>query len=108
MSAETSIEYTLERYPLKVTPANGSTIELRILSQDDRDAILGFARSLPETDLLFLRVDITKPEAVDNWLANVANGTTVSIIAYDGDTMAGYAPWTVARRAGPGAWANCG
>ena len=91
MSAESSIESTLERYPLRVSPANGSIIELRIASQDDRDAILDFARSLPEADLLFLRVDITRPEAVDNWLANVAEGTTVSIIAYDGDAMAGYA-----------------
>ena len=91
MSAESSIESTLERYPLQVSPANGSTIELRIASPDDRDAILNFARSLPEADLLFLRVDITRPEAVDNWLANVAEGTTVSIIAYDGDAMAGYA-----------------
>ena len=91
MSAETNIETALERYPIEVTPADGRNLELRIASLDDRDAILGFARSLPETDLLFLRVDITRPEAVDNWLANVANGTTVSIIAYDGDTMAGYA-----------------
>ena len=91
MSAESNIESTLERYPLRVSPANGSIIELRIASQDDRDAILDFARSLPEADLLFLRVDITRPEAVDNWLANVAEGTTVSIIAYDGDAMAGYA-----------------
>ena len=91
MSVESSIESTLERYPLRVSPANGSIIELRIASQDDRDAILDFARSLPEADLLFLRVDITRPEAVDNWLANVAEGTTVSIIAYDGDAMAGYA-----------------
>ena len=91
MSGESNIESTLERYPLRVSPANGSIIELRIASQDDRDAILDFARSLPEADLLFLRVDITRPEAVDNWLANVAEGTTVSIIAYDGDAMAGYA-----------------
>ncbi len=91
MSAESSIESALGRYPIRVTPADGRTIELRILGPADRDAILGFARGLPETDLLFLRVDITKPEAVDNWLANVADGTTVSIIAYDGNTMAGYA-----------------
>ncbi len=91
MSAESSIESALGRYPIQVTPADGRTIELRILGPADRDAILSFARGLPETDLLFLRVDITKPEAVDNWLANVADGTTVSIIAYDGNTMAGYA-----------------
>lgn len=91
MSAESSIESALKRYPIRVTPADGRAIELRIVGPTDRDAILDFAQSLPETDLLFLRVDITKPGAVDNWLANVADGTTISIIAYDGNTMAGYA-----------------
>ena len=31
----------------------------------DRDAMLAFARSLPQEDLLFLRVDITDPAVVD-------------------------------------------
>lgn len=91
MSANTQIESTLDRYPLEVAPSDGRPIELRIVSPNDREAILNFARGLPETDLLFLRVDITRPEAVDNWLSNVADGTTVSIIAFDGDRMAGYA-----------------
>lgn len=91
MSATTSIESALERYPLEVTLSDGRRLELRIVGTDDRRAILAFARGLPEQDLLFLRVDITKPEAVDRWLANVDEGTTLSIIAYDGDRMAGYA-----------------
>ncbi len=91
MSAITSIENTLELYPQEVTPSDGRRIELRVVGPDDREAILAFARALPESDLLFLRVDITQPEAVDKWLANVADGTTVSIIAYDGEMMAGYA-----------------
>ncbi len=91
MSASASIENTLERYPIEVSLTDGRTLSLGIVGADDRAAILEFARNLPEQDLLFLRVDITKPEAVDKWLANVADGTTVSIIAHDGDTMAGYA-----------------
>ena len=91
MSANTSIESTLDRYPQEVAPSDGRRIELRIVGPHDRQAILDFARGLPEADLLFLRVDITRPEAVDNWLANVSEGTTVSIIAYDGEQMAGYA-----------------
>ena len=91
MSANTRFENRLEHYPLDISLADGRTLELRIVQGSDREAILEFARNLPEQDLLFLRVDITKPEAVDHWLANVAGGTTLSIIAWDGDTMAGYA-----------------
>lgn len=91
MSATASIENTLERYPFEVSLSDGRGLALRIVGAGDRAAILEFARNLPEQDLLFLRVDITRPEAVDHWLANVAEGTTVSIIAYDGDRMAGYA-----------------
>ncbi len=91
MSATNSTETTLDGYPQEITLSEGRKVELRIVGNDDRDAILKFARNLPEQDLLFLRVDITKPKAVDHWLANIADGTTVSIIAYDGDLMAGYA-----------------
>ena len=91
MSASTSIENALNGYPQEVTLTDGRKLELRIVGNSDRDAILDFARGLPEQDLLFLRVDITQPESVDHWLNNVANGVTTSIIAYDGDKMAGYA-----------------
>ena len=91
MSADPRIDSALDNYPVEVRPADGRAIELRLAGGNDREAILNFARNLPENDLLFLRVDITRPEAVDNWLANVSDGTTVSIIAYDGERMAGYA-----------------
>lgn len=91
MSASTNIEVSLNGYPQEVTLSDGRKVELRLVGEDDRDAIVAFARSLPEQDLLFLRVDITQPESVDHWLANVANGVTTSIIAYEGDKMAGYA-----------------
>lgn len=91
MSASTPIENALNGYPQEVTLTDGRKLELRIVGNDDRDAILAFARGLPEQDLLFLRVDISQPDSVDHWLNNVANGVTTSIIAYDGDKMAGYA-----------------
>ena len=91
MSATASIDSALNGYPQEVALPDGRKLELRLVGSDDRDAILAFARSLPEQDLLFLRVDITKPEAVDHWLANIEAGTTVSIIAFEGDKMAGYA-----------------
>ena len=91
MSVISSNEAALGGYPQEVTLTDGRQVELRIVGGADRDAILSFARNLPEQDLLFLRVDITRPEAVDHWVTNVADGATTSIIAYDGETMAGFA-----------------
>ncbi len=91
MSVTTSHETAISGHPQAVTLSDGRTIDLRMLAENDRDAMVAFARNLPEQDLLFLRVDITRPEAVDNWLANIAAGVTISIIAYDGEQMAGFA-----------------
>jgi len=95
----------LDRFPAKVTLSDNRVIEMRLARSGDDQAILDFAAELPESDLLFLRVDITRPDAVANWLRNVVNGLTVSILAFDGERLAGYvtvdrnpARWT--RRVG--------
>ena len=94
-----------ERFPQTVSLAEGGSVELRVMTTADRDAVLTFARGLPEEDLLFLRVDITRNEVVDEWLANIETGHSTSLVAYDDATLAGYAsvhrnpaPWT--RRVG--------
>jgi len=71
--------------------AGEKTIVLRLMRQDDRDQILTFAQGLPPNDLLFLRLDITQPEAVDEWLANLAAGRTMTLLAEVDGKMAGYA-----------------
>ncbi len=71
--------------------AGDKTITLRLMSSDDRDAILTFAKNLPPDDLLFLRLDITQPEAVDEWVANLEAGKTQTVLAEVDGKMAGYA-----------------
>jgi len=92
-------------YPKSVTLPDGATVEIRLMSADDRDAILSFAQALPQEDLLFLRLDITQPEVIDDWVSNIATGYTTSLIVYADDKVIGYAsvhrnpaPWT--RRVG--------
>ena len=53
-------------YPKTVQLPDGDSVELRIMTRDDRDAALGFARALPEEDLQFLRVDLTEESVVDD------------------------------------------
>ena len=81
----------LSRYPKTVTSDDGKKIEIRAMTAKDRDAILDFARQLPEEDLLFLRVDLTEPAVVDEWVANLERGLSTSLLAYEGRTLAGYA-----------------
>jgi L-amino acid N-acyltransferase YncA len=57
----------------------------------DKQAVLNFARSLPQDDLLFLRTDITEAAMVDEWLRNIERGATVTALADIGEHLAGYA-----------------
>ena len=56
-----------------------------------RTAIEGFASTLPASDLVFLRMDITQPEAVDEWVENVKRGRTLTILAKFNGEIVGYA-----------------
>ncbi|MDE2977846.1 MAG: hypothetical protein OXU63_10045 [Acidobacteriota bacterium] len=55
------------QYPRTVRLKNQS-FRFSLLRQEDRDDVLAFARALPEEDLRFLRVDMTDPKVVDNWV----------------------------------------
>ena len=80
-----------DQYPRTFQLSDGSEVELRVMSPDDRDAILGFARALPEEDLLFLRVDLTEADVVDAWVGNILNGSMAALAAYREDVFLGYA-----------------
>ncbi len=86
--------------PRQVTLADGATVELRAMAANDREAVLRFASRLPEDDLLFLRVDLTDPVVVDEWISNLASGHSTSLVASDGNGLVGYA--TVHRN--PARW----
>ena len=98
------LEHSLEKlkltYPHDVRLNDGVEANLRLVSRDDQQAIVQFARDLPDDDLLFLRVDITQPQVVGNWISNIEAGNTLSIVAYDDQGVAGYA--TVDRN--PARW----
>jgi len=71
-----------KRYP-KYVELDETALELRRFLPEHRDAMLDFARSLGEEDLLFLRFDITKEPVVDQWLADEASGQRVTVVALE-------------------------
>ncbi len=91
MTTETQAASFRRTYPREVSLRDGKTFELRLMDRGSHDVVVAFARALPRGDILFLRMDITDPRNVDEWLKNIENGRTITVVAYDGGKLAGYA-----------------
>jgi RimJ/RimL family protein N-acetyltransferase len=78
-------------YPRDVKLGGGKSLNLRLMGREHKDELIAFARDLPKQDVLFLRMDITDPRNVEEWIKNIEAGHTVTVMAYDGDRLAGYA-----------------
>jgi RimJ/RimL family protein N-acetyltransferase len=76
-------------YPWTTT-LKDKQITLRLMTSDDRDAMMGFVKSLPEDDLLFLAVDITRPEALDRWVQDIRTGQIKTILVEANGKMVGH------------------
>ena len=92
--AETRAQQTAlveRRYPRHGSLRSGLKFEMRLMSPEDRDVFVAFARALPPDDLLYLRNDVTDPDAVDRWLEDIARHRTVTILAWAEGTLLGEA-----------------
>jgi RimJ/RimL family protein N-acetyltransferase len=78
------------RYPRELT-LEGGNVTLRLMEARDQDAVLSFVRELPPDDLLFLRLDVTAPEGLAEWVGNVQAGRTITVLAEQGGVIVGYA-----------------
>lgn len=65
----------------EIASINASEFTLREMSGGDKDAVLAFAGSLPQHDLLFLRRDISKPKVVDAWIEATEAGAFNTLLA---------------------------
>jgi RimJ/RimL family protein N-acetyltransferase len=81
-------------YPRTLSVDSGE-ITARMMTADDREVILSFARKLPTHDLLFLPRDIGQPKVIDAWIRENDRGTMTSLLAVDGTLVIGCA--TIAR-----------
>lgn len=91
MTADVQAVSYKRTFPRDVRTESGKTLNLRLMDASARDELLAFARTLPRADVMFLRMDITDPRNIDEWIHNVEAGRTVTILAYDGDKLAGWA-----------------
>jgi L-amino acid N-acyltransferase YncA len=72
------------------TKTNDLVVTFRKMTAEDRDRVLAFTQSLPERNLLFLRIDITKPEVIDQWVQYIEEGVTVTVLAEESGQLVGY------------------
>jgi RimJ/RimL family protein N-acetyltransferase len=78
-------------FPRDVRTDSGKTLTLKLMDASCRDELIAFARNLPHADVMFLRMDITDPRNIDEWIKNIEAGRTVTILAYDAGKLAGWA-----------------
>ncbi|NLF71311.1 MAG: GNAT family N-acetyltransferase [Candidatus Anammoximicrobium sp.] len=79
-----------QHFPLPLT-LQGKSLVFRPLASACRDAMLRFARDLPEQDLLFLDRDIAQPPVVAQWIQRVCEGSLFTVVGWQGDEIVGYA-----------------
>jgi len=63
------------------TSIKDRSIAIRLMNPEDGAALLAFAQSLPADDLLFLSVDITRPEVINQWARNIQAGRVKTVLA---------------------------
>lgn len=76
-------------YP-RTVEARDQTLVLRAMTAGDEESMLEFARGLPAADLLFLPMDITRPEVVAEWVRSIESGRRFTVLAEDQGRLAGY------------------
>src|SRR5947208_7877543 len=82
---------TVQRTYPWTTNVDGVRLTFRLMEPTDREAILDFARTLPNDDLMFLRTDITQPQTVDAWINYIKTGRTITVVAEADGKIGGYA-----------------
>lgn len=90
-SAGAKVNGVDSRFPRTVTLKGGKKVELRLMSRGDLERMLSFAHGLPADDLLFLRRNIAEPAAVKEWIADIGAGHSLTVLAVEGEAIAGYA-----------------
>lgn len=77
------------RYPRQVD-VDGTKFTFRLMTSADSDAVVSLAKKLSEQDLMFMRRDITQPEAIDDWLHDLERNHAISLLVEDEGQIIGY------------------
>lgn len=85
----TTTKVELEAYPKSLILRDGSKVELRLLHENDKLSLLRFFEGIPEDERYYLKENVTAPEVVREWAANVDITRVFPIVAVvDGEIVA--------------------
>lgn len=84
-------DVTLEKYPKRVKAGGGLVLTLRPMEDGDFDIVRSFFAGLPSADRLFLRHDVTRPQVLARWFANMDYASKLPLMALDGGKVVGHA-----------------
>jgi RimJ/RimL family protein N-acetyltransferase len=92
-------------YPRTVIVTGDLEVELWPMTPEDAPALLEFYSALPAEDLLYLRADVTSPEAMDRWVEGIESGQAWHLLAACGgrivaDGELDYPPYGWSRHVG--------
>jgi L-amino acid N-acyltransferase YncA len=69
----------------------GHEITFRLMAPEDGARLLNFTQGLSKDDMMFLRMDISQPEVIEEWVQNVQMGRTITVLAFnEKDDIVGY------------------
>lgn len=79
----------LSEYPKKFRLKDNLEVTLRQMIKEDEAGLLEFFRTLPETDRMYLRDDVSKPETVKKWVENLNYERVFPVLAFHGNRIIG-------------------
>ncbi len=91
---------TSARSPKTIKLKDGSEVLVRFMEEGDRDRLLELFGGVPEEERVFLREDVTRPEAIETRIRAMGRGRLVSLVAEAEGRIVGDA--TLQRR--PTSW----
>lgn len=81
----------IKTYPQTVPLEDGTSVILRPLLKEDEAALLEYFQGLPPEDRLCLKVDVTDPKVIKNWIYDLDYDNVLPLIAWDNDRIVGNA-----------------
>jgi L-amino acid N-acyltransferase YncA len=79
----------MEKYPKEVKLKSQEVVVLRLFTPEDLESLIQFYHSLPETDRMFLRIDVLKRENVIGRYGNPNYDLIYPVIALMDNTIVG-------------------
>ena len=79
----------MAEYPKSITLKDKTKIVLRLMEDKDMDSLVQFYQSVPESDRLYLRVDVTERKNLERRFGNLDYNHAYPILALENDKIIG-------------------